>query len=132
EFGPWRRVGAEVVSGGYDVTWKNGTAYYYTAWKPAASATLFPSTPVFGCGSDPALEGLETTLKQDLNGDGTVGAPPPMAIETKGDTELARSGNNYVMLPVAGGSSALLQYQGAAVTACEFGPWAPVRAAAGG
>jgi hypothetical protein len=35
-------------------------------------------------GADPALEALETSFQQDLNGDGTIGLPPPIAIETLG------------------------------------------------
>jgi hypothetical protein len=130
QFGAWMPVGAEAVSAGYEVAWKNGAADQYRAWKTDSSgnyqSTLFDMVN----GTDPALEALETTLQQDLNGDGTIGPPssPLTVIETKGATELARSGDDYVMLPVAGGPSVLLQYQGSAVTVGQLGSWAPIGA----
>ena len=73
---------------------------------------------------------METTFNQDLNGDGTIGLPPPTVIRTDGTTSLATTGGNYFL--DATGSNSLgpeLKYGGAAVAAGQFGSgWTPIGA----
>ena len=44
-----------------------------------------------------ALETIETTFNQDLNGDGTIG-PPTVVIQTDGTTALTEIGNTLLSL----------------------------------
>src|SRR6185312_14612521 len=107
QFGAWTPIGAEATSSGYEVAWKNGTADQYTVWNTNSSG-MFSSTALGTVsGSSTALESLETSFHQDLNGDGVIGLPTNTAtttIESFGSTALAQSGSNYFMNPVAGGS----------------------------
>ncbi|MGJ4950075.1 hypothetical protein [Bradyrhizobium sp. HKCCYLS20291] len=120
----WVLVGAEAVSGGYDVVWRNTSAGIYNIWSVDSSgkyvATLLPAERP----SDPLLENFELTFQQDINGDGIVGLDSGKSSWT-GDVVLAQLGNGYTLNNVmAGGliSSGLsLRYQGAAVTLGEFG-----------
>ena len=77
------------------------------------------------------MQSFETSFQQDLNGDGTIGAPPspvPTVIESFGSTSLAQSGSNYLLEP-NGGTAVKLSYGGAPVTAVrQFGSWTPIGA----
>ena len=77
-----------------------------------------------------ALESIETTFNQDLNGDGTIGLTKTV-IQTDtnsfGSTSLTAVANEYFLYN-ASGSGPVLQYAGAAVVAGEFGAWAPIGA----
>jgi hypothetical protein len=74
------------------------------------------------------LETFETTFNQDLNGDGTVG-PTTVPIQTDGTTALTQVANTYALY--TGGSGPELNYNGAPVTAGEFGSWTPIGAVQG-
>ena len=74
------------------------------------------------------METLETSFHQDLNGDGTIGPPPPTVVEAFGATILGISGNQYVMNPVAGGTGPALKFNGSTVTVGQFGAWTPIAA----
>ena len=123
EFGAWTPIGAEQVAGGYDVAWKNPGADQYTVWSTDSSGTLGSFLVATVSGSSTALELLETTFHQDLNGDGVIGAPPPVVIQTNGSTSLVEIGNNFYMY--TSGTGPELKYSGAAVTTGEFGTWTP-------
>ncbi len=62
-------------------------------------------------GRDASLQSLESSFAQDLNGDGFIGAVPPMLIEGSGSTKLDQIGNNYFLDAVTGpgGSGPVLQ-----------------------
>src|SRR5262245_16169984 len=83
---------------------------------------LFGAVP----GTSSALEMLEPSFHQDLNGDGRIGAPT--VIESFGSTSLVEVGTNYFLYPVGGSSGPELRYAGAPVVAGQFGSWAPIRA----
>ena len=53
-------------------------------------------------GASQALQAAETSLHQDINGDGTIGVPPTL-IEAIGSTRLDLAGSAYSLDPVAGG-----------------------------
>ena len=83
-------------------------------------------------GTSTALESIETTFQQDLNGDGVIGLPPPpppIVIESFGSTKLDQVGSNFFLDPVAGaaGSGPELKYNGAAFVVNQFG-WAALGA----
>jgi hypothetical protein len=72
QFGAWAPIGAEATTGGYDVAWKNPGLGLYTYWTTDNSGNhLTDSAPMSG--TSLALESLETTFNQDLNGDGVIG-----------------------------------------------------------
>ena len=75
EYGTWTPIGAVQVTGGYDVAWKDPSSGLYTVWSTDSHgnylANLVPGVP----GNSTALEALETTFHQDLNGDGVIGIP---------------------------------------------------------
>src|SRR5947207_15486527 len=73
QFGSWAPIGAEQTATGYEVAWKVTGADQYTVWD-ADSGGNFTSNPIGGVsGSSSALESLETSFHQDLNGDGLIG-----------------------------------------------------------
>jgi Tryptophan-rich Synechocystis species C-terminal domain len=74
EFGAFTPIGAvQVAGGGYDVAWKNTATGQYTVWSTDSNGNYLSN--VFGAvsGASTALETLENTFQQDLNGDGVVG-----------------------------------------------------------
>ena len=129
EFGTWAPIGAAQVAGGnYDVAWHDPGTGLYTVWSTDSNgnylSNLIPAVP----GNSIALESLETTFNQDLNGDGTIGIPR-VVIQTDGSTALTKVGTNFYLDSTSSGSGPELKYSGAAVTAGEFGTWAPIGAA---
>ena len=66
-------------------------------------------------GTTSALQQFEPFFQQDLNGDGVI------PIEAVGATKLVKSGNNYVLDPMASLGGPLLKYSGANVTVGQFG-----------
>jgi hypothetical protein len=132
EFGAWAPIGAaELASGGYEVAWKNTSTGQYTVWDTDANGN-YVSSPTDGAvlGDSYALEALEPSFQQDLNGDGTIG-PTKTVIQTLDGTTLAELGavNAEYVIENSGGSGPTLSNQGAAVTSGEYGAWTPVAAA---
>ena len=78
-------------------------------------------------GASTVLQAAETSLHQDLNGDGTIGVPPTV-IEAIGSTRLDLAGSTYSLDPVTGGSGPSLKYHGASVVPGQFGSLAPIGA----
>jgi serralysin len=126
EFGTWTPIGAIQVSGGYDVAWKDTSSGQYIVWNVDSSGNYVSNvTSSAVSGGSLALETLETTFHQDLNGDGTIG-PTTVVIQTDATTALTEIANTYSLY--VGGSGPSLKYGGAAVTAGEFGTWTPIGA----
>ena len=71
-------------------------------------------------GTSTALESLETSFHQDLNGDGVIGVRRATVIEAIGSTSLTEVGNNFYLYN-SSGSGPELKYGGAAVVAGQFG-----------
>jgi hypothetical protein len=73
--GAWTPFGAEQTAGGYEVAWKNPGANQYTVWNTDSSGNYVSDTIGIVSGASTALEALETSFHQDLNGDGVIGVP---------------------------------------------------------
>jgi serralysin len=125
QFGGWTPIGAEQAAGGYDVAWKIPGADQYTVWNTDSSGNYLSNLIPAVSGSSAALEALETTFHQDLNGDGTIGVRK-VVMQTDGSTALTEVGNNFYLY--SGGTGPELKYAGAVVTAGEFGGWTPIGA----
>jgi 20S proteasome alpha/beta subunit len=132
-WGSWAPIGAEAISGGYEVAFKTG-ADSYTVWDTDANGNLTSIALGTSSGSSTALESMEVSFQQDLNGDHIIGipnAPPSTTIEAFGQTTLVQTGNNYFLNPTAGGTGPELKYGGSAFTAgTTWGAWAPIGAEA--
>ena len=102
----------------------------YAVWDTDSSGN-YVSAPVGNVsGTSAALESIETSFNDDLNGDGTIGIPVPSnatLIESSGTTSLLAAGNTYLIEP-NGEGAVELSYSGAPVTAGEFGGWTPIAA----
>ena len=72
EFGGWTPIGAVQTSSGYEVAWKDAATGEYTVWTTDSNGNYISSSPG-SFGNKHALESLETSFHQDLNGDGVVG-----------------------------------------------------------
>ncbi|MGY3034660.1 serralysin [Bradyrhizobium sp. USDA 4354] len=131
-FGTWSVIAAEQVSGGgYDVVWKNSANAHYSVWSTDATGnfltTLAAAPEVLG--TDASLQALEPTLQQDLNGDGTIGAPIGGAtIEAFGSTKAVLSGGSYYLADVSTGVGPALKFGGASVIAANYGTWSVIGA----
>jgi hypothetical protein len=126
--GAWAPIGAEQTASGYEVAWKYGSADQYTAWTTDSSGNYITSIIGAVSGTDYALQSLEPSFHQDLNGDGLIG-PPTTGIEANGSTHLTEVGNHFFLYD-SGGSGPALKVAGAAVVAGQFGGWAPIAAEA--
>ena len=69
----WALIGGEQVGGGYEVAWKDAGADQYVIWNHDSRGAFVSNTLGTMSGSSLALQSVETTFHQDLNGDGTVG-----------------------------------------------------------
>ncbi|MCA1550128.1 M10 family metallopeptidase C-terminal domain-containing protein [Bradyrhizobium sp. BRP19] len=123
----WAPIAAEQTGGGYNVAWKNAGTGQYNLWSTDSNGNYITNLLSFVSGTNLALRSYESVFQQDLNGDGTVGAPT-IAIESAGSTILVQIGNNYFLNPAAGGIGPQLMYSGAAVTTGMWADWAPIGA----
>jgi Tryptophan-rich Synechocystis species C-terminal domain len=73
QWGSWTPIGVEATVGGYEVAWKVAGADLYTVWNTDSSGNITTDTIGSVSGSSVALQTLETSFHQDLNGDGTIG-----------------------------------------------------------
>jgi aryl-phospho-beta-D-glucosidase BglC (GH1 family) len=124
QFGGWVPIGAEQMATGYEVAWTGGGQY--SVWNTDSDGNKISSIGAFSATSI-ALESLETSFHQDLNGDGVIG-PPPTVIESLGSTSLVEVGNNFYLDSNTGGSGSELKSGGVAVGAGQFGGWVPIGA----
>ena len=79
----------QVAGGGYDVAWQDPGSGLYTVWSTDSNGNYLSNLIGVVSGTSTALESLETTFNQDLNGDGTIGIPK-VVIQTDGSTALVR------------------------------------------
>ena len=63
-------IGAEQTATGYDVAWKVAGADQYTVWNTDSNGNYISNIIGVVSGTSTALESLETSFHQDLNGDG--------------------------------------------------------------
>ncbi|MCK1406054.1 hypothetical protein IVB48_11680, partial [Bradyrhizobium sp. 76] len=69
----WVILGAEAVSGGYDVAWKNTTTGLSNIWSTDTHGNHVVDLLAGASSTSSALQSFETIFHQDLNGDGTIG-----------------------------------------------------------
>jgi 20S proteasome alpha/beta subunit len=128
-WGAWSPIGVEAISGGYEVAFKAG-ADSYTVWNTDTNGNITTNALATTSGSSAALEALETSFQQDLNGDTIIGppsAPPVTIIESLGSTSLAQAGNNFFLYAHGTTNGPELKYGGAAfVAGSTWGAWAPI------
>src|SRR6185312_12443764 len=125
EFGGWVPIGAVQTASGYDVAWKLPGTNQYTVWSTDSSGNKTASIVGAVAGNSYALEAIESTFNQDLNGDGTTGlATTP--IQTDGSTTLSQVADRFSLN--SGNGPISLQYNGGPVTVGEFGGWVPIGA----
>jgi S-formylglutathione hydrolase FrmB len=130
-YGAWTPIAAAQTASGYEVAWSIPGANQYQIWLTDSSGNEV-SIPFSGSGAQVAS--YETSFNYDLNGDGTIGVPPPPAptvIESSGTMSLLTDGTNY-FLQANGGTPVELSYGGSPVTVGEFaayGAWTPIAAA---
>jgi serralysin len=127
QYGGWAPIGAEAITGGYEVAWKLAGADQYTVWTTDGNGNYITNTAL-SSGSSPAFEAFEPSFQQDLNGDGVIGAPTTV-IEAFGSTRLTGIGNQFYLYN-AGGTGPVLKSGGAVVVAGQYGGWAPIGAEA--
>ncbi|MCK1614360.1 MULTISPECIES: M10 family metallopeptidase C-terminal domain-containing protein [unclassified Bradyrhizobium] len=130
QFSDYAPIGAEQISSGYEVAWKNTATGQYSVWSTDINVNYTGNLFMPGSGGAIAFENLETSFHQDLNGDGVIGPPVPIVVEAAGSIELDQLGNHYFLSPVGGGSGPKLLYQGSAVTVGELGDYVPIGAEA--
>ena len=126
QFDPYVPMAVEQTAGGYQVALKYAAGNSFSIWNTDSNGN-FVSFAVYD-GNSTALKTLETSFQQDLNGDGTIGAPAPSitVIEALGSTSLAQSGNNFYLNNISSGTGPTLKYAGAAITVGQFDPYTPV------
>jgi serralysin len=129
-FAGWAAIGAEPLSGGgYEIAWFNAGTNQYSVWTADSNGNFTGNLYSPGPGNAAAFEALETSFQQDLNHDGTIGAPAvPVVIEAFGSTELVQTGTTYFLDPSTGGTGPSVKYGGVVVTAGSFAGWVAIGA----
>ena len=129
QFGAWTPIGAEQTATGYEVAWNIPSTDEYTVWNTDSSGKYISNIVAVGSGTSVALESIETSFHQDLNGDGTIGLPPmpTTVIELAGATSLTEIGNNFYLYDSSNAGPSL-KYGGADYAVGQFGAWTPIGA----
>ncbi len=131
EWGGWTPVGAEVTATGHEVAFNLAGTNQYTVWNTDANGNITTDTIGTVTGNSAALEGVETSFHQDLNGDGIIGDPSiPFAIETSGSTSLTQLGHDFFLYAHGTSNGPELKYSGAPWTTGVWGGWTPIGAEA--
>ena len=80
QFGEVAPIGAEQTASGYEVAWKVPGADQYSVWVTDKNGNYLSNPLTSVSGTSAALQSIETSFHQDLNGDGTIGPPPPPSL----------------------------------------------------
>ena len=97
QFGAWTPIGAEQTATGYEVAWHNTATNQYSIWTLDSNGNYITNNGALS-GTSATIESFETSFHQDLNGDGVIGIPASVVIESMGSTSLTEVGNNYLPL----------------------------------
>ncbi len=73
----WAPIGVEKTSSGYEVALFNASSQLYTVWNTDSSGNVLSASIAGVSGTNTALESIETSFQQDLNGDHIIGVPGP-------------------------------------------------------
>jgi hypothetical protein len=90
QMGGWAPIGVEQTATGYEVAWKNVGTSQYSVWNTDSNGNYTSNAIGIALGTDPALESIETSFHQDLNGDGVINTPATV-IEATGNVMLTLS-----------------------------------------
>ena len=77
QFGGWTPMAAAQTASGYEVAWKMAGSDQYTIWYVDSGGNYLSSAFDSASGSSAQLKSFETSFHEDLNGDGSIGFPPP-------------------------------------------------------
>jgi 20S proteasome alpha/beta subunit len=99
QFGSVAPIGAEQTTSGYEVAWKATGADAYTVWNTDGNGNFISDTIGTVSGSSYALESLESSFHQDLNGDGVIGIPTP---SSGGTLTISDVQNDNALISLAG------------------------------
>ena len=132
QLAPWTPIGAEQTASGYEVAWKVTGADQYTVWNIANNGNAISDTIGTVSGTSAALQSLEASFHQDLNGDGVIGSPSAtvigsVVIESAGSTSLTEIGSHYYLYN-SSGSGPSLKLSGTDVVDGQLAPWTPIGA----
>jgi hypothetical protein len=127
QFGSWTPIGAEQTSTGYELAWHNTATNQYSVWTLDSNGNYITNNGALS-GTSLAIETAETSFHQDLNGDGVIGVPVPVTIESFGSTSLTEVGNNYFLYANGTSSGPAITLSGAPITSGQFGTWTPIGA----
>jgi hypothetical protein len=112
------------------VAWKVTDADQYAVWTTDSNGNYISNILDTVSGTSAALQSIETSFQQDLNGDGSIGPPAQpaqMVIEGFGSTSLTEVGTHFYLYG-SGGTGPSLKYHGADYVAGQFGQVAPIGA----
>ena len=104
----WTPIGAVQTATGYEVVWQLTGADQYTVWNTDSDGNFVSDPLGVVSGTSYALESLEASFQQDLNGDGTIGLTTTV-IELAGSTSLTQVADQ-IYLDNSSGSGPALQY----------------------
>lgn len=98
QFSGWAPIGAVQTATGYDVAWKDAATNQYSVWTTDSSGNFVSSTGAIAATSA-TLEAYETTLHQDLNGDGTIGIVAAIAPASQAPLVSVANNDTFVFPP---------------------------------
>ncbi len=111
-------VGAKQTATGYEVAWSLGGSQFIV-WNTDSNGNFTSAATGILSGTSTTLEAVESNFAESFS---NAGAPASVStILSNGTTTLAQVGNLYELNPSGGGPGPLLEYQGAFVTAGQFG-----------
>jgi S-formylglutathione hydrolase FrmB/cytochrome c2 len=123
----WIPIAAQQTATGYEVALKLPSYDLYQVWDTDSNGNYLSAPVGAVSGESAALWSAEISLNDDLNGDGTIGTPPPKVLESSGSMSLVTDWTYYYLEP-NGGTAVKFSYNGSPVTVGEFGAWAPIAA----
>jgi hypothetical protein len=127
--GKWVPIAAETTTTGYEVAWKAVGSNQFTVMNTDHNGNVISNIGIVSANST-ALQSLESSFHQDLNGDGHMGVATGTVIESKGSTILKQVGDQY-FLQDSTGSGPALNISGTDHLASLpdiAGQWAPIAA----
>ena len=127
QFGTWTPIGAEQTATGYELAWHNTATNQYSIWTLDSNGNYITNNGALS-GTSATIESFETSFHQDLNGDGVIGIPTPVVIESLGSTSLTEIGSNYFLYANGTSSGPAITLGGVDITSGQFGTWTPIGA----
>jgi 20S proteasome alpha/beta subunit len=122
QFSNWTPIAAEQTASGFEVAWRQGSSDLFHVWNTGSNGNFVSLATGDVSGESAALEQLESSFHQDLNGDGVIG-PVVTTTESAGTTSLVQVGIDYFL---GGLSGVELSYNGVPVAVGQFGGWNPI------